>query len=138
MSKQGSQNLFQQIGTSFKNMLENFTQMGAAYKIIGMLRNSMSKIVTAAQQLDKTMVDLRIVTGNTKEETNELMSSYSKLGGELSATTTEVANAANSWLRQGYSIGEVNDLISASMHLSKLGMIESGQATEYLTKVTHI
>ena len=138
MSHQGSQNLFQKIGTSFKNMLENFTQMGAAYKIIGMLRNAMSKIVTAAQQLDKTMVDLRIVTGNTKEETNELMSSYSKLGGELSATTTEVANAANSWLRQGYSIGEVNDLISASMHLSKLGMIESGQATEYLTKVTHI
>ncbi len=135
MSHQGSQNLFQQIGTSFKNMLENFTQMGAAYKIIGMLRNSMSKIVTAAQQLDKTMVDLRIVTGNTKEETNELMSSYSKLGGELSATTTEVANAANSWLRQGYSIGEVNDLISASMHLSKLGMIESGQATEYLTSM---
>ncbi len=135
MSKQGSQNLFQQIGTSFKNMLENFTQMGAAYKIIGMLRNSMSKIVTAAQQLDKTMVDLRIVTGNTKEETNELMSSYSKLGGELSATTTEVANAANSWLRQGYSIGEVNDLISASMHLSKLGMIESGQATAYLTSM---
>lgn len=138
MSHQGSQNLFQKIGTSFKNMLENFTQMGAAYKIIGMLRNAMNKIVTAAQQLDKTMVDLRIVTGNTKEETNELMSSYSKLGGELSATTTEVANAANSWLRQGYSIGEVNDLISASLHLSKLGMIESGQATEYLTKVTHI
>lgn len=135
MSKQGSQNLFQKIGTSFKNMLENFTQMGAAYKIIGMLRNAMGKIVTAAQQLDKTMVDLRIVTGNTKEETNELMSSYSKLGGELSATTTEVANAANSWLRQGYSIGEVNDLISASMHLSKLGMIESGQATEYLTSM---
>ena len=135
MSHQGSQNLFQKIGTSFKNMLENFTQMGAAYKIIGMLRNAMGKIVTAAQQLDKAMVDLRIVTGNTKEETNELMSSYSKLGGELSATTTEVANAANSWLRQGYSIGEVNDLISASMHLSKLGMIESGQATAYLTSM---
>ena len=30
---------------------------------------------------------------------------------------------------------EVNDLVTASLHLSKLGMIESGQATSYLTSM---
>ena len=133
LQKGGAQNIWQTLGNSFKNMIYQFTQMGAAYAIIGKVRQSIQRIITDSQNLDKALTNIRIVTGQTSDETQQLMISYSQLGHELSATTTEVATSANEWLRQGYEVAEVNDLITASLHLSKLGMIESSQATEYLT-----
>lgn len=117
---------------SFQGWLESLTSGALIWTFAAQVRRSINNIIQGAQKLDAVLTDLRIVTGNTREETKSLMTSYAKLGRELSASTSEVASAANTWLRQGYSISEVNDLISASMHLSKLGMIDSGKATEYL------
>ena len=54
----------------------------------------------------------------------------------LGSTTTAVAETANEFLRQGLSQSETNDMIVASQYLSKLGMIESADATQYLTSAT--
>ena len=121
---------------SFQGWLKSLTGGALIWTFAAQARRSINNIVQGAQKLDAVLTDLRIVTGNTREETKSLMTSYAKLGRELSASTSEVASAANTWLRQGYSISEVNDLISASMHLSKLGMIDSGKATEYLAEIS--
>lgn len=120
---------------SFQGWLKSLTSGALIWTFAAQARRSINNIIQGAQKLDAVLTDLRIVTGNTREETKSLMTSYAKLGRKLSASTSEVASAANTWLRQGYSISEVNDLISASMHLSKLGMIDSGKATEYLTSM---
>lgn len=91
----GENTLFGKLATSFKGMLYQFTQFGAAYKILGYIKGGISKIIKDATNLDKAMTDLRIVTGGTKDETRSLMVSYSQLGKQLSATTSEVAKAAN-------------------------------------------
>lgn len=84
-------------------------------------------------ELDKSIVDLQIATGKSYDEVARMMKGYSKLGRELGASTSDVAKAADSWLRQGYSVSEANELVTASMVLSKLGQIESSEATTYLT-----
>lgn len=83
--------------------------------------------------LDKAMTNLQIASGKTREEVKELVTVYSELGKQLGATTAQVAESADTWLRQGYSTADTNTLIANSMMLSKLGQIESAEAATYLT-----
>ena len=76
-----------------------------------------------------------MATGGTYEETAKLVQSYSELGQQIGATTVEISESADSWLRQGVAIEDANTLIYDSMVLSKVGMISSADATTYLTAV---
>ena len=76
---------------------------------------------------------MQIATGGTRKETQELIKQYSKLAQEIGATTLEVAEAADTWLRQGYSLKETNQLIKDTMMLSKLGQLNSSEAAKALT-----
>lgn len=60
------------------------------------------------------------------------MSEYAKLGQQLGASTIEVAQSALEWQRQGYDAAEVTDLVTSSLYLSKLGMIDAAAATSSL------
>ena len=98
-----------------------------------MARRALREVYTNVVELDKAVVDLQIATGKNREETKELVDTYSDLGRELGATTSEVAQASDSWLRQGYSIEQVNELTRNSIMLAKLGQMESADATTALT-----
>lgn len=98
-----------------------------------MARRAVREVYTNVVELDKAVVDLQIATGKNREEVKELVSTYSELGRELGATTSEVAQASDSWLRQGYSIEQVNELTRNSIMLAKLGQMESADATTALT-----
>ena len=103
--------------------------------IVSKVVNQIKELIQLAKQLDAAAVDLQIVTGKSREEVDQLMLSYSGLAKQLGATTQEVAQAANMWMRQGYDVAETNKLVQSSMALSKLGMIEAGEATKYLTSM---
>lgn len=62
-----------------------------------------------------------------------MVDSYNALAKELGATTSQVVDAADEWLRQGKSIAEVEQLIAQSMVLSKVGKMDSADATKNLT-----
>lgn len=61
------------------------------------------------------------------------MKSYNDLGQELGAITSDVASSADSWLRQGRTMAETNQLIQDSMVLSKDAQMDSEQASKVLT-----
>lgn len=131
----GIENFWQGMKKSISDATIRLLEFSPGLKLANSLQKSINKVVETVYKLDKSMTNLRIVTGNTYMETKSLITSYSDLGKELAATTEEVANAANDWLRQGYSVKETNDLITSSLYLSKLGMIDSASATKYLTSV---
>ncbi len=133
VSNRGQHTLWGQLGSQMTNTLSRFTQMGAAYKIIGQVRQGINQLVTSSKELDKSLTNLRIVTGANNSEARQMLTTYSSLGDELGATTTEVANSAEEWLRQGYEMNEVTDLVTASIYLSKLGMMDASTATKDLT-----
>lgn len=90
-------NLFSLLRGSFGGYFSKMASIGWATAIIASARRAMQQLIQTTQALDKSLTDLRVVTGYNKEEATNLMASYSRLGKELSATTTEVANAANDW-----------------------------------------
>lgn len=97
------------------------------------LRQLINNVVSTVTTLDSKLTDLQIATGKTRAETRELLNSYSELGKELSATTVDVAESADGWLRQGHSIQDANTLTKNSIMLAKLGQIDTSEATNALT-----
>ena len=115
-----------EIKEGFNSAITNVVSFTAAMSIF-------RKMVDTAKSLDTSLFNLQVATGQTREETKGLMNTYNQMAKELGSTTNEIAEAADAWLRQGRSIDETNELIKDSAILSKIGMIDSADATEYLT-----
>lgn len=126
------QGFLQKLVGGFKQQITGFIDTSLAYQAIGRIRSSINQLIQTTVQLDAALVDIQIATGNTREETRQLMISYSGLARELGRTTAEVTAASNDWLRAGYEGQEAAELTRASMMLSTLGMIEASEATTYL------
>ena len=129
----GAQSIWDLMKYDMSRAVSRIFDYGMAFRILNSIPQILRKINTLTQQLYESLMNIRVVTGYNQEEAQKLIITYQKLGKELGATTQEVANSANEWLRQGYNASEAGKLIEASTKLSKLGMISSSQATEYLT-----
>lgn len=121
-------------GEALKNAFDNYIGPAAlADRAVDLLVDGAKEAYQTIADLNKAMTDVQMVTGESAEQTAELAHQYSQMAKELGATTTEIANGASEWLRQGKSAAETNQLLESSMILSKVGAIESSQATELLT-----
>ncbi len=106
---------------------------------VNLIRMSVQKVTQAIYQaivgikeLDKIKTDIQTASGVDDSKINSMMQSYNQMAKDLSSTTKDVGNAANEIVRMGESLSDTNKLIENSTMLSKIGMIESSQATEYL------
>lgn len=131
----GARNIWDILGYDIQRSFNMIFDYGLAYRAISGIRTAFQGVLQDINEFDKAITNLRIVTGDTKEETEDLMRSYNKMADQLGVTTSAIADASNEWLRQGYSIDETNDLIEASIQLSKLGGTTAADATEKLTAV---
>lgn len=130
--QQGS-GIFNTLGDSFRNAF-------SAYSMANLLERALDKVIEAGKEaisvvkeFDDINVNLQMATGVDKETVKELIDNYSELGGELGTLTKSVAESADTFLRQGRSMGETNQLIEDSIVLSKIAKIESEQSAEILT-----
>lgn len=126
----------QKTDTFGKNLMSKLGQRAMqmlAYSIVGILGNALRQVYQNVVKLDKAVVDLQVATGLSRAQTKELIKDYAVLAKEIGATTIEVAEAADTWLRQGYSIEEANKLIKDSMMLSKLGQLSAAESAKALT-----
>lgn len=105
----------------------------AVYRGFQMLQQGIQQALDTMKELDKAFTDIQLVTGDSKEKTQQLAKEYNGLAKELGATTQEVAEGAGEWLRQGKTTEETTQLLKSSMTLSKVGAMESAEATELLT-----
>lgn len=104
-----------------------------ANKVLTTAFGSLVKIKDAVLDLNEAMTQLQIITGYNNEEAEKLLMTYNGMAQELGTTTTAVAEGAQDWLRQGYSLAETNDLLKQSMALSIMGNMEAEEATTSLT-----
>ena len=119
------QKLSKTFGSQLRYMLTSMVYM----KALQFIRDLYNNVV----ELDKAMTNLQIASGKTRAEVRELTKGYADLAKQLGATTAEVAESADTWLRQGYAVEESNTLIKNSTMLSKLGQMEAAEASKALT-----
>ena len=100
--------------------------------VLNEIRKASKNASQVIEDVDKAITDLSIASGMTREATAGLVKDYNDYAKELKSTTTQVTTAADDYLRAGKTMVEAKDLISDSIMLSKLGQIDSSQATEDL------
>lgn len=115
------------------SVLKTNIKQRAVTAIAGFSVQQLKEVYDNVVKLDSAVVNLSMVTGYNRDRTKELVASYSEMAQELGAVTSEVAAAADDWLRQGYSLEDTNELIKTSTVLSKIGLIDTAEATQYLT-----
>lgn len=149
-------------GTGLKNANAQMRQLGSSTQntntVFGKLRNTISNTFSSGKlamtsylvvlneinkaareakdtilEMDKAVTDLSVAMNSTREEAGEYVKVLNKQAIELKTTTKSVTDASDAWLRQGKSIKETETLIRDSLVLSKVGKIESADATDYLT-----
>ena len=127
------QSVFQSLGGSFREAF-------SAYSLANMMQDGLYKIVDAGKkavstvkEFDDLKTNLAMVTGKDKTYTEDLMQSYNELGQEIGSITSDVAESANTWLGQGRSMADTNQLIKDSMVLSKDAQMSSEDAAQVLT-----
>ena len=126
----------QTTGKHSKSLMETVKNIGRyvlMYQALNAIQTGVQKAYETISELDKAFTDIQLVTGDTDEEINQLSQDYNELAKQMGATTQEVAEGASEWLRQGKSIEETNYLLKSSMTLSKVGAMESAEATQLLT-----
>ena len=122
-------NILNTLVNNAKKVAEWAISTGLIYGSLKEIRDAMEYIVS----LNKEMTNIRIVTGVSAEEAGAIAVQYNELARALGATTLEIAQGSVEWHRQGKTVEETSKLMEATMAMSKLGNMESAQATEYLT-----
>lgn len=85
------------------------------------------------QEIDKELTQVRIVTGMTKDQVNDLADSYSRLGDEMGKTMKEISTMNTDLIRQGLSAEESMNRMQTTLKFSATGAIEAGQALKIVT-----
>ncbi len=130
----GATSIWNVMANDIRRATMRIADFGIAAKVLNKIPQDIQKVIQYTKELDSAMTNIRIVGGYNEEQAKRLMRSYSDLGNQLSATTTEIAQGMNDWLRQGYEAEEqLEALVTASTKLSKLGMISASEATTALT-----
>lgn len=161
MSKQISRMNMGASGVDVQNMVTNLHTMNNtathSNSIFGNLKNAISNtfssgklamtsylavlrsINTAARdakeaivELNQAETDLMIATNMSRESVKGLIKDYNRYGKQLASTTTQITESADDYLRAGKDLKESQALIKDSIMLSKLGQIDSDEATEDL------
>lgn len=121
------------VGNKIKEAFNERVIQNIATVLLATAVRALKQVYDNVVKLDKALTNLQVATGYTRAETAKLLETYASLAKELGATMLEVADAADTWLRQGYSVAETNKLIANSMMLAKLGQLSSAEAAKALT-----
>lgn len=127
--------ILQTLVDNFKRSITNLIDYELAGEVMRGIRTTVNAVIQNTKELNSNMVDLQIASGETYENIYGLTKEFNNLGRELGRSTKEVQQAANDWLRAGFTSNQAAELTKASMELSTLGMINASDATSYLISV---
>lgn len=123
-----------QLGKAIQTTIRYATSVGLVTAALSQLKDGIQYIKDLNKELTNIQV-LQIEGAKTDKEIANLSMQYNDLAKSLGSTTIEVTKGSVEWLRQGKSIQETQELLKSTMYLSKLGALDSAQATEYLTAI---
>ncbi len=135
LNGQQGESVFRRFGNTLQEAFSTYTIANLLEEAIYEVINAGQKGIEVTKELNDVATSLRMATGDSLENTNELVSSYNELGQQLGTITKDVSESADAWLRQGHSIEDTNTLIVDSMMLSKIANLESADSTKYLTSI---
>lgn len=96
-------------------------------------RRALHEATQTIRQLDRSLTEQAMVTGKTRKETYQLLSSYQALAKSLGATSKDVAEVATQFMRQGKTAEDALKLTEAAVSAAKVAGISATESVNYLT-----
>lgn len=123
----------QKSGKSFKDFVGYALGMTSVYEAFQLVKRGADEMVSSINEMNKSLTNIRIVTDMSKQDAESLGKTYNELGKDFGATTNQLLSGAEEWFRQGKTIEETQELITASLVGSKLAGIDTANMTQLLT-----
>jgi TP901 family phage tail tape measure protein len=120
------------LGNAIKQTISYSISVGALYGALGQLKEGISYVAELNKQMTNIQV-LQVEGGKSAEDISKLATGFNKLAREMGATTLEVSKGSTEWFRQGKTVAETQELLRSTLMLSKLGALETADATDFLT-----
>jgi TP901 family phage tail tape measure protein len=111
------------LGSRLKNAWIAVTSFASVTTVFYAAVHEVQKAVSMMNDLDKSMTNIQMITGKTRNEVQGLVGDYNDLATELHTTTKEMMSGAEEFLRAGKSVEETQNLLKAST----IGAAISGQ-----------
>ena len=133
----GVQNNVSALGQSLNNISNRLLQMAATMLVLRGLTSIWRNATSFAQQYYDKLNEIRIVTGRSQDQANQLGNSYRTLARNMKVSATEIAVAATEFWRQGLDEQQVNERLIATTQYAKISSMEFEDAAEVITAATN-
>lgn len=130
-----SNNILKNFAEGLKNAADRVINYTLAYRAMDAVTRAFRNSIQTAKELDAAFTDIEMVLLQSGSSIDKLKLEYADLAQEMSATIVEVAQGSDEWLRQGKTAEETATLLKASMVMSRVGQLESADATSKMTAV---
>lgn len=101
------------------------------------LENMWSDALDYAQTYYDLLNEIRIVSGYSEDQAAILGQQYRDIAKEMKVSSTEIAEAAVEYWRQGLPADEVNDRLVQTIQYAKVSSLEFSESAELMTAATN-
>lgn len=119
--------MFKTLGTTIKYSL--------SYGAINMFTQSVREAVRYAENLNGSLNNIRIVTGQSAEQMNQFAKRANQAAKELRASTLEYTNASLIYYQQGLSDAEVKERTDATIKMANVTKDGATEVSSYMTAI---
>ena len=133
----GLNNTTSALGQTLDRISSRLLQMAATMLVLRGLTSIWRNATGFAQQYYDKLNEIRIVTGKSQQQANQLGTSYRNLARNMKVSATEVAVAATEFWRQGLDEQQVNERLIATTQYAKISAMEFEDAAEVITAATN-
>ena len=116
----------------FGKLTNNIAGLNVFRIIFQQINQAIRAAVSNVKELNTIKTNIQMASNTSGFEVDGMFQSYNKLAKDLKSTTKAVAEASNEFIRMGESVANTDTLITNSQMLSKIGMINSADAAQYL------
>ena len=115
------------------NTIGNTFRWGMIASVFSQIMNAAHQSVQYVQELDKSLTNIMMVSGETRDNMNEYARTANKVAQQLSATTVAMTNATQVFVQQGYDLPKSQKLAEYSTILGNISQQDTAPASDEIT-----
>ena len=120
---------------NFKKTLANTVKWQISSNIMHGVQGSLQKAYYYAEDLNRSLNEIRIVTGQSSDQMAQFAEKANKAAQALSTTTTNYTNASLIYYQQGLSNKEVEDRTAVTIKMANAAGESASKVSDQLTAV---
>ncbi len=115
------------------NTLGNTVRWGLIASAFASVMNAAHQSVEYVKDLDRSLTNIMMVSGETRDNMNEFARSANEIAQRLGGTTVQMTEATKVFIQQGYSLDKASQLGEYAVHLANVSEQDSAMASDEIT-----